>query len=114
MGVTFEIDPITPRSAGGMSTLENLCVCYPTCNRHKAARTQALDPVTGQIAPLFHPILDTWQEHFEWREAATFIAGRTAAGRTTVAALQMNRPMMIELRRYWAATDRHPPPDRTG
>ncbi|XXX72057.1 HNH endonuclease signature motif containing protein [Sorangium sp. So ce134] len=36
-----------------------------------------------------------------------------SAGRTTVAALQMNRPVMIELRRYWAATGLHPPPDRT-
>jgi hypothetical protein len=114
MGVTFEIDHVSPRAAGGTTTLDNLCLCCPTCNRHKAARTQALDPATGEISPLFHPILDTWEDHFEWREGATLLAGHTAAGRTTVAALQMNRPVMVELRRYWVATGIHPPPDRTG
>ncbi|AUX44215.1 uncharacterized protein SOCE26_056790 [Sorangium cellulosum] len=39
MGVTFEIDHVVPRCAGGATTLDNLCLCCPTCNRHKAART---------------------------------------------------------------------------
>lgn len=112
MGVTFEIDHVVPRSAGGRTTSSNLCLCCPTCNRHKAARKRALDPARGVSAPLFHPVRDSWEEHFEWRDGATIIAGRTAVGRTTVQALQMNRPVIVELRRYWAATGHHPPPGR--
>ncbi|WP_437573186.1 HNH endonuclease [Sorangium sp. So ce887] len=114
MGVTFEIDHVAPRSTGGTTSIDNLCLCCPTCNRHKAARRHALDPITGESVPLFHPIHDAWEEHFEWREGATLIAGCTAPGRTTVAALQMNRPVMVELRRYWAATGLHPPSEGTG
>jgi hypothetical protein len=109
MGVTFEIDHITPRAARGKTALGNLCLCCPTCNRHKAARTGAPDPVSGERVPLFHPVRDDWEEHFEWRDRATRIAGRTAIGRATAEALQMNRPVMVELRRYWVATGRHPP-----
>lgn len=111
MGVTFEIDHIVPRSAGGATVLANLCLCCPTCNRHKAARTTVADPIGGAMVALFHPVLDAWEEHFEWREVATMIAGRTAKGRATVDALRMNRPAIIELRRYWASSGRHPSPD---
>jgi 5-methylcytosine-specific restriction endonuclease McrA len=31
---TFEFEHITPRSAGGESTLENLCFSCPSCNRY--------------------------------------------------------------------------------
>ena len=107
MGVTFEIDHITPRGAGGATVLANLCLCCPTCNRHKAARTMITDPEGGERVALFHPVRDLWKAHFEWCDAATTIAGRTAPGRATVDALRMNRPAIVELRRYWAATGRH-------
>jgi hypothetical protein len=109
MGVTFEIDHITPRAAGGKATLDNLCLSCPTCNRRKAARTRAPDPVSGESVALFHPVRDTWEEHFEWRDGASLIVGRTADGRATVETLHMNRPVMVALRRYWAATGHHPP-----
>jgi 5-methylcytosine-specific restriction endonuclease McrA len=38
MGVAFEVDHIIPRSAGGRTQLDNLCLSCPTCNRHKARR----------------------------------------------------------------------------
>lgn len=109
MGVTFEIDHITPCSVGGATVLANLCLCCPTCNRHKAARTMIADPIDGKMVALFHPVRDAWEDHFEWRDGATMIAGRTSAGRATVEALRINRPVMVELRRCWAATGRHPP-----
>jgi 5-methylcytosine-specific restriction endonuclease McrA len=74
MGVTFEIDHVSPRSAGGATTLDNLCLCCPTCNRHKSARTRASDPATGEVVRLFHPLRDAWEEHFEWRDGATLVA----------------------------------------
>jgi len=32
---TFEFEHITPRSAGGETVLENLCLSCPSCNRYK-------------------------------------------------------------------------------
>lgn len=110
MGVTFEVDHVTPESAGGKTILSNLCLSCPTCNRHKANRMTAPDPRSGKQAPLFHPIQDRWSDHFEWTEGATLLLGKTPAGRATIAALQMNRPQIVQLRAYWAATGHHPAP----
>ena len=38
LGVSFEVDHIIPQSAGGETSIDNLCLSCPTCNRHKAAR----------------------------------------------------------------------------
>ena len=100
MGVTFEVDHIVPRSAGGATVLENLCLCCPMCNRHKAMRTHLAYPLTGGMTRLFHPGRDAWEDHFEWGESASLLVGRTPVGRATVEALRMNRAQMIELRRY--------------
>ncbi len=107
MGVTFEVDHITPISAGGKTTIANLCLSCPTCNRHKAARVTAPDPATFEMVALFHPTRDRWETHFEWVKDGTTVNGKTPVGRATIAALQMNRPQMVLLRTYWAATGRH-------
>jgi hypothetical protein len=104
LGVEFEVDHILPRAAGGKTTAANLCLSCPTCNRYKAARSTALDPVTRQNAPLFHPNQDRWSDHFAWRDDGTRLQGLTPTGRATIDALQINRAAMITLRRYWRAT----------
>lgn len=109
MGVTFEVDHIVPTSAGGKTVLGNLCLSCPTCNRHKGARETALDPVTQQQVPLFHPREQAWMGHFVWSDDGTRVIGLTASGRATVEALRMNRAAMIELRQYWVAMGKHPP-----
>src|SRR5437870_3591368 len=58
MGVAFEVDHIIPRSAGGRTQLDNLCLNCPTCKRHKARRLSAPDPVSGRAVTLFHPQQD--------------------------------------------------------
>lgn len=67
-----------------------------------------VDPTTGAEAPLFHPKLDHWFEHFAWSEDGARILGLTPTGRATVEALKINRPQMLELRRYWLANGNHP------
>ncbi len=52
---TFEFEHITPRSAGGESVLENLCLSCPSCNRYKAQRQTATDPLIEEMVSLFHP-----------------------------------------------------------
>ncbi len=100
----FEIDHIVPLSAGGQTTLDNLCLTCPACNRFKAARQTATDPDTGRLVPLFHPRRDQWTAHFTWSDDRQRIIGLTPTGRATVEALRMNRAQMVNLRRIWEKT----------
>ena len=54
----FEIEHIEPLATGGATIFTNLCLACPTCNRYKAKRQQALDPITEQMANFFHPHLN--------------------------------------------------------
>ena len=103
MGVEFEVDHILPRAAGGKTTAANLCLSCPTCNRHKATRLTALDPVTRQSVPMFHPNQDRWLDHFAWNADGTRLQGLTPTGRATIDALHVNRAALLTLRRYWGA-----------
>ena len=51
----FDVDHIVPKSRGGGSTLGNLALSCPGCNGHKYNRTEALDPLSGEAAPLSIP-----------------------------------------------------------
>jgi hypothetical protein len=106
--VTFEFEHIIPRSAGGATVFENICLACPTCNRYKSDLILVPDPVTQDDVPLFHPQQHDWFEHFAWSEDATQVVGLTPVGRATIAALKMNRPQMIRVRRMWVAMNEHP------
>ena len=105
----FEFEHIVPRSTGGATVFDNLCLSCPTCNRFKADRMSAADPVTLDEVALFHPQQQRWSDHFSWNEDTTQIVGLTPAGRATIAALRMNRPQMIRARWMWTAMNEHPP-----
>jgi HNH endonuclease len=107
--VIFEFEHIIPRSTGGKTDFENLCLSCPTCNRYKADCIAALDPITQQDVALFHPQQNNWADHFAWSHDATVIIGLTPAGRATIGALRMNRTQMIRVRRMWHAMGEHPP-----
>lgn len=106
----FEIEHIMPRSAGGETVFENLCLACPTCNRYKAHRQTTVAPLLGQTVALFHPQLQQWADHFAWNEEGTEIIGLTPTGQATIEVLRMNRPQVIRLRRMWAKMGEHPPP----
>jgi len=107
--VIFEIEHIIPRSAQGQTVFENLCLACPTCNRYKANRQEALDPVSNEMVSLFHPHLQSWTDHFAWSQMNTEIVGLSPIGRATISALKMNRPQMIRVRRMWVKMGQHPP-----
>lgn len=109
LGVTFEIDHIVPRSAGGRTTADNLCLSCPTCNRQKGIRQTAPDPASGKETPLFHPLAQTWDDHFAWSADSATVIGLTPVGRATVALLRMNRPVLVQMRHYWVALGLHLP-----
>jgi hypothetical protein len=106
---TFEFEHIVPLSKGGKTTLENICLACPTCNRHKATRQSAIDPNTQKEVLLFHPQCQPWSEHFEWSNDDTEIVALTPAGRATIVTLKMNRPQLIRIRRMWVKMGEHPP-----
>ena len=105
---TLPLDHVIPQDAGGPTTLENLAQSCQGCNGHKAARTSAIDPVTEQMVPLFHPRQQRWDEHFAWSEDYLRITGLTAIGRATVEALQLNRTGLVNLRRVLYVVGEHP------
>lgn len=105
----FEFEHIIPRSVGGETIFDNLCLSCPTCNRYKSTLQTALDPTTKQMVPLFHPHLQVWEEHFSWSEDAIELAGLTPIGSATIVALKMNRPQLIRVRRMWVKLGEHPP-----
>jgi hypothetical protein len=106
---TFEFEHIVPRSAGGATEFDNLCLACPTCNRHKAERQTALDPATQESLPLFHPQQQNWVEHFSWNEDSTELMGLTPTGRATIELLRMNRSQLVRLRKLWIKLGEHPP-----
>jgi hypothetical protein len=55
-----------------------------------------VDPLSGELVPLFHPRRDQWAEHFLFRGLS--IMGITPIGRATVRVLAMNDPRRLELR----------------
>jgi hypothetical protein len=108
-GMTFEFEHITPLSVGGETRFENLCFSCPNCNRYKANRQTAIDPLTEEIIALFHPQLQVWNEHFAWSDDGTELVGLSAVGRTTIAALRMNRSQLTWARGLWVKLREHPP-----
>jgi hypothetical protein len=105
---TFHIDHIKPLIREGTTDLENLALACVSCSLRKGARERVLDPTTGTLTRLFNPRSDNWQEHFAWTEDV-FLTGLTEIGRATVAALDLNRPLIVAIRREEMTSGRHPP-----
>lgn len=106
---SFSVEHIIPRYRNGETILENLALSCQGCNNHKHTKTEALDPITKQIVPLFHPRQQLWQDHFAWNEDYTQILGLTPTGRATIKELHLNRPGLVNLRRVTFASGEHPP-----
>jgi hypothetical protein len=104
---TFHIDHVIPLVAGGETVAENLALACVSCSLRKAARQTAIDPQSGEEVALYDPRRDTWHEHFQWD--GVYLVGLTATGRATVEALNMNRVLILAIRREEAAVGRHPP-----
>jgi hypothetical protein len=75
--------------------------------RCEYSRQTAPDPETGEPAPIYHPRQQRWEEHFRWDGVR--VVGLTATGRATVAALDMNRAIILAIRAEEEWLGRHPP-----
>lgn len=103
----FHIDHVIPRAAGGPTEADNLALACVSCSLRKWARLTAPDPDSGAEVPLFNPRTQVWEEHFRWDGERG--VPLTATGRATVAALALNRPLILAIRQEEAARGRHPP-----
>jgi len=105
----FSVENITPRSRGGKTALDNLAFACQGCNGHKATKTVARDPATGEIVSLYDPHRQNWHEHFAWIDEFAVIVGLSPTGRATIEALRSNRENLINLRRILYTKGVHPP-----
>jgi hypothetical protein len=106
---TLEIEHIIPRSKGGADDETNLWLACRACNLFKSNQTHGTDPATGRRLRLFHPRRQPWRRHFRWSSDGRFILGRTATGRATVVALNLNNMVAVTVRRNWVLAGWHPP-----
>lgn len=110
-GIPMTYDHIHPRSKGGDTIFENVCLACRSCNEFKANSTEAIDPLTGETVSLFNPRTQRWSDNFAWSLDGIRIEGLTAVGRTTIVSLRMNHAVIIVARRRWGISGWHPPTD---
>ena len=106
---TLEIEHIIPRSKGGSNEESNLWLSCSLCNRNKGAKTTGVDPLTGEVLPLFNPRTQKWSQHFQWSADGTYINGISPTGRATERELKLNNEVAVEVRRNWVLAGWHPP-----
>lgn len=104
----FVIEHILPISKGGLTNIDNLAYSCQGCNNYKYTFIEAIDPITGEVAPLFNPRIDDWKNHFFWDENFVTIYGQTAIGRATAERLKLNRAELLNIRRILHLIGEHP------
>jgi len=92
----FEIDHIISRKHQGPTVAGNLALSCFRCNSFKGSDISGRDPKKRKLTPLFNPRRHKWARHFRWR--GPYLIGRTPVGRLTVALLQINDTLRVELR----------------
>ena len=106
---TFPIDHVIARQHRGATVLENLALSCPNCNLFKGPNIASIDPVSGELVPLFNPRKERWVEHFAW--VGTTLVGLTPVGRATVELLAINHPERLLLRESLMDEGVFPPED---
>lgn len=101
-----EIDHIIAEKHEGQTVEDNLAYACFYCNRFKGTDLTSIDPLTGEITPLFNPRMQVWSDHFALD--GPLIVSMTQVGRTTIRLLQMNRPRMIQRHTYLIQLGRYP------
>lgn len=110
----FTIDHLIPQSLGGTDTEDNLALACHRCNGRRYNFTDAIDPQTQTLVPLFNPRQNQWSAHFTWSKDGQKILGITAIGRATIERLDMNDERhdggsIKRARRLWIRGGWHPP-----
>ena len=104
----YDGDHVTPYSMGGKEEFENLANACGGCNNNKSNVMQAIDPLSGQIVPLYNPRTDIWADHFCWNDTYLLMRGISPIGRATIKKLKLNREEVVNLRTVLLAVGLHP------
>lgn len=108
-GIPLTLEHLIPKARGGLNDEANLWLSCRLCNEAKGVLTEATDPETGVVVPLYNPRTQPWTDHFAWSDQGTHIIGLTAIGRATVHALDLNEELRVSARAIWAKAGNHPP-----
>ena len=95
-GLRHHTEHIMAKQHGGSDGPDNLALACHRCNLHKVTNLAGIDPATGQVTPIFHPLRNQWSDHFRFEGAR--IDGISPVGRATVRVLNMNDARRLELR----------------
>ncbi len=90
-----------PIAHEGTDETANLALACRSCNAHKSARLEGVDPEQGLVIRLFHPRKDVWEQHFRAETETAHVVGLSAEGRATVVCLEMNNPIQCAARQLW-------------
>jgi 5-methylcytosine-specific restriction endonuclease McrA len=93
---SFEIDHIRSQKHRGRTVAGNLALSCFRCNSFKGSDISSIDAVTGKLTPLFNPRRHKWATHFRWD--GPYLVGRRSIDRVTVALLNINDDVRVELR----------------
>jgi hypothetical protein len=105
---THPIDHVIALKHGGQTVKENLALACVICNGNKGSDLATIDPLSGEIVPLFNPRIQSWGDHFDLSDAQ--IIGQTAIGRATAALLRLNDDERISYRQSLTNAGRYPLP----
>jgi HNH endonuclease len=105
----YHFDHINPFLKIGRNAVGNIARSCGRCNIVKSQKTHAIDPLTNDIYPLFHPRKEIWTDHFQWSEDYLIMYGLTPTGRATIDFLQLNRRNLQNLRGTMRDSGLHPP-----
>ena len=105
----FEVEHIVPPIHGGVDDESNWALACRSCNLHKSAHIESLDPELQTLVKLFRPRQDRWPDHFRVEQATGSIVSLTPTGRATVACLQMNSAAQLAARQQWMLLRLFPP-----
>lgn len=105
----FSVEHIVPIVKEGSNEMDNLAFACQGCNNFKYTLTEAIDPITGQLAPIYNPRKDAWKEHFKWNDDFTEMLGISPTGRATISKLKLNREGVVNQRKLLKNWNLHPP-----
>ena len=105
----LEIEHIIPKAKAETEDEDNLWLACRLCYNAKGIQTHGYDPLTGRRVRLFNPRTQKWRRHFYWSDDGTWVSGRIACGRATVATLNLNNEIALVVRRNWVSAGWHPP-----
>lgn len=92
----FQIDHIIAQKHQGPTLEENLALACYHCNSAKGPNIAGIDPIRGEITPLYNPRQQIWSEHFEWH--GSWLFGKTSCARATIQVLEINDSSAVALR----------------